>query len=295
LQRGLALMTDQDVILDADTPLLSPTPKRKIRLWQRLTSDERGFWSIAFDVLFGIIAPILALYFDPIVFRADYLYCFTQAPPGSNFALAAYLAIALGMLTLAMWLLLARRLGPLTGFVAGILLAGGMFAGGIGVLLLPPISIFFGSGVLGPFCICFLALPLFTAITYARNGVRAARRAYRSAQTTRGRTAMTASMILGAVLVLGLPALANWQAHIAIHQASEVLVSNPSDSERARAIAKLRQVHNLCLHLCDVMIDAEFRRLWDEDNYLYQQRFEAQRDAFREVTGDWFHCRRGQG
>jgi hypothetical protein len=120
-----------------------------------------------FDVVFGIVLPLLCLALDPIVFRSGE---FGNAVL-PRWRPAAYLFIAseIGLLVLG-WRLRLRA--GRAAFVGGALLVGGILSLGLGVALAPLslVGIFLGVGLLG-------FTPLFTAFVYLRNAARAVRRA----------------------------------------------------------------------------------------------------------------------
>lgn len=142
----------------------------------------------------------------------------------------AYLAIALGILTLTLWLLAGKWLDIASGSIAGILLAGALFSGLLGLALVPfsTIGLIVIVGIFG-------FTPLVTAFVYWRNGLRALRRANGTMISTHKRILVTASMIVAVLLVLGLPILAQWRAASVIREAARVLVSNPTAAQHEQA------------------------------------------------------------
>ena len=181
---------------------------------------EPGFWrrqfmptgtsaQMFFDVLFGIVAPVLCFVFDPIVFKSE----FDQGlfPQVQSFA---YMVSAIEIATLSVWLICGRRLRPRTRLVGGILGAGAAFSGSIGVVILPftLLGVLLFIGILG-------FIPFLTAFVYLRNAKRAFQLADDSASerlkilTTRpgasGVRSWIGSTILGCTLALGIPAGVN--------------------------------------------------------------------------------------
>jgi hypothetical protein len=176
---------------------------QRLRRW--VTAIDPALRWLVFDILFGIVAPIFCLANDIILFADEGLF-------GGDTVLGwlrvfAYLAIAGGMLTLVIWLAFSRFLGVGSSVVAGILLVGAPFASIIGIILLPWSVVglvFVGLGLLG-------FVPFVTAIVYYRNG----RRAWDLAQqaSVQHPTAIKVAAVLGAVLVLGIPAVMQWLDH----------------------------------------------------------------------------------
>lgn len=140
---------------------------------------------ITFDVVFGVALPVVCLVADPGIFRSGGL----MTPMLGGYAAAAYALILPAMGVLAAWL--AWRKGAL--FLAGPLLVCGAVALGIGVVLLPlslALSLV-GIGLLG-------LVPLGTAVTFLRNGVRAFRAA---------RASHSPPLLWGTATVLGVAAI----------------------------------------------------------------------------------------
>jgi hypothetical protein len=100
------------------------------------------------------------------------------------------------MATLALWLWRGTRLGAWCGVVSGVLSACALFAGGLGLVLLPfsVIGLFVLIGALG-------FAPFLTATTFARNAIRASAHA----RAVLGEPGAWGSMVLGAAIVVGVP------------------------------------------------------------------------------------------
>ena len=141
--------------------------------------NHRGFWAKqfslpssrcqdGFDVIFGILAPIVCLSADPGFFRRPEAPILQMSMPGAPtygaVSALVYMSIAIHCTTLAIWL----SLKPCSAFIAGALGAGAMFAGLVGLLLMPWVAvgvIIFGIGLLG-------LTPFVTGLVFLRNSVR---------------------------------------------------------------------------------------------------------------------------
>src|SRR5438034_6155151 len=86
-----------------------------------------------FDVLFGVVAPVMCFVFDPIVFRSGEF----DAALFPRYQAFAYLVSGIEILFLTIWLIWGRNFQPATLLAGGILMAGAVFSGLIGMLLLP--------------------------------------------------------------------------------------------------------------------------------------------------------------
>lgn len=136
--------------------------------------------------------------------------------------------IGVGIATLVLWLSLGSRLGSWgCGVASGVLLACSLFAGGLGLVLLPfsLIGLMILIGALG-------LVPFLTATTFARNGIRA----YIHARTMTGRRRAWRSMVLGEALVIGVPGVLQSVVSRAVrHAIADVARGDPSAMARLRA------------------------------------------------------------
>ena len=107
-------------------------PRTDPGFWRRQFMPPTSGAQRAFDVLFGVVAPVLCFFFDPIVFKSD----FNQGL-FSSYQAYAYMVSGVEILLLLTWLIWGKQLRPRTGLVGGILMAGALFSGVIGVLILP--------------------------------------------------------------------------------------------------------------------------------------------------------------
>jgi hypothetical protein len=201
-----------------------------------------------FDVAFGILLPLVCLYFDPIVFRTEF-----GRPLVGNFGLVGHTAIAIGILTLAAWLV-TRRLPAL---FCGALAGGAIFSFLLGLVILPSSLIgiiFWGMGLLG-------LTPFATAFVFARNSIRAHRHS--------GGCRAVPSQRVVAAAGLAIACVGPWAAHFyvkrEIGRAARMIVSNePAQFSRGKAILQRYQaVNNLdrIVHIYDEESDPMRRAL----------------------------------
>jgi hypothetical protein len=124
-----------------------------------------------YDVTFGLVMPVTCFALEFVLLPGlGWL-------PGliffHRFRLFGYGIVALELVTLAVWLRYNGPLGRWSAGVAGVLLSGSLFAGVLGLVLLPfaiPGVLALGIGFLG-------FVPLFTSHVYYRNGAAALRQA----------------------------------------------------------------------------------------------------------------------
>jgi len=229
--------------------LTTPAQSKRSAFWQRQYSDTITTPQKVFDLFVGAIIPILLLIFDPVVFRNGGCYGPSLTP---TYALFAYLAIGLGITALLAWLFVDAVKQRAAAFIGGVLLTGTAFAVITGIVMLPftLLGLIVVIGVLGFF-------PFLTAFVYYRNS----RRAWRVAQSTSlGTIRLAVSLLLGSLLVLVLPALAQGQASSLINRTVDTIAAPPDESVSA-SIDVLKSTNALCLGLCKSNIIAAFERV----------------------------------
>src|SRR5687768_14930118 len=92
--------------LETSTPVPQP---RGPGFWKRQFSQQITTGQRTFDVLFGVITPILALAFDPVVFKGSRTCVSPEALLG-EFSVFAYTAIGLGTLCFLIWMIAGSSL-----------------------------------------------------------------------------------------------------------------------------------------------------------------------------------------
>jgi len=180
----------------------------------------------AFDVLFGIVAPILCFVFDPVVFRsAGFGHALFP-----NYQGFIYLASGTEILLLSAWLVLGLHLQPATRLAGGMLLTGAVVSGLIGLVLLPfsLLGLSVGIGAFG-------FIPFLTALVYLRNAKSAfhlAKLSHLTGSSMQEReftsldgTGWVGATAMGFVLVLGVPAALIFTASLFVSQAMGAVLS----------------------------------------------------------------------
>lgn len=200
------------------------------RFWRRQFADAPTRAQVRFDVIFGLILPVLCFVFDPIVFRGnsnllgyDGMY--------QRVRLFAYSASALEIATLACWLFVVRKYPAWSRPVGGVMAAGALFSFALGVLILPLSVIgllFVGIGALG-------FIPFVTALVYLRNARRALRLNRTGTPVSGG---ATAAFVFGLAFALGMPAVAQRGATRIVRNASAEAVAGDRLSPRRRSVVR---------------------------------------------------------
>src|ERR1700686_4430396 len=141
----------------ATTPLTngSATLKKKNGFWARQSELPPTAVQGGFDVLLGIVTPLLCLFFDP-VFSGDLL----GSSLLNSFRMFAYIEVGTGIAALGIYLLTRRA----SALLAGILSSGAIFAFGLGIFIFPLTfwGLFFLFGIFG-------LTPFFTGFVFLRN------------------------------------------------------------------------------------------------------------------------------
>ncbi len=234
------------------------TPFREPEFWSRQFSDSVTKNQMKFDIIFGVVLPLLCLVFDPSVFKGLYhgrVYL-------GHYKIFFYGAIAIQIPVFCLWLALGRRLGPALGFVAGTLLAGASISLIVGIAILP-LSV---SGLRLLMIGSLGFIPFFTGFTFFRNF----RRAYKCAKAKIPAPLVLSSMIVAVAIALGPPAAVNLRVSRLVQQVVE------GDSEAAVAAGKsLRKWKNLA-ELDTIVLAYE-----KEDD---PARVEALRDIYEDIA-----------
>lgn len=254
--QGLDIHKNEEVIARTDV-----NPK----FWRRQFSGTVTTHQLIYDVALGIVLPILSFIFDPVVFNNN----FTLIPFGpelSQYKVLVYLFSALSILTLSAWLMLGNRSGSLSAVVAGILLSGSACSLLIGILILPLslIGLIVLIGLLG-------FIPFFTSFVYLRNSVRA----FNTAKPLLSRPKLTASLLLGAILIIIPPVFAHRQINRMVAQSMNDLLSG---DVRATESATQRLRYFAWAADLDQMV-------WAYSRETEQTRKETLARAYKDLTG----------
>jgi len=190
---------------------------------ERHFSGEITRGQIWFDVIFGIVVPILCLVFDPIIFT-DYL---------DHLQIFAYLAIGIGIITLIIWMAMKPSAEIVTTVFSGILFTGAAFATLLGIVMLPLtiLGLFIVLGILG-------FTPFFSAFVYLRNGIHA----YHNIQMEMSKRLIIGLMILGGILAVGIPWAIYRGTNKVVSQSIQTIIHSENDKEINAAVSKLEFV-----------------------------------------------------
>lgn len=256
---------------------------------ERRPEERRGFFrrqlsppttraQTVFDVLFGIVAPILCFVFDPIVFRGRFDDALLP-----QFQSLAYMVSAIEILVLIIWLVWGRSFRPAPRFAGGMLMAGALISLVIGVVILPftLMGLMFGIGIFG-------FIPFLTFAVYLRHAKSAFQLAANPSPGPQGLVqpremarsgagAWIGATIVGCVLVLGPPAGLNFVASMFVSQAMNAVLS--ADERKADlAIDEIRYLQFLASPQLDKLVLA-----YEQENE--QSRKEQLKQRYLKLTG----------
>lgn len=203
--------------------------ERKGHFWRRQFSPKVTEAQIIFDVLFGIVGPILCFAFDPIVFRGG----FAGGAMFPSYQIYVYFFSGLQIVLLGLWLLSGTGFRSLNDTIGSGLICGGVFCALVGLGLLPfsLIGLMFGIGIFG-------FTPFLTAIVYLRNGVRALH--YRRAELSGLSRAL--ALVAGCLIVLSPPVILGVTINYTVENSvDEIIQGDPQDATAAaHRLAPLR-------------------------------------------------------
>jgi hypothetical protein len=193
----------------ASVPLFIASLVLTTWLYPKLRPNQVAHQIMLFDVVWGIVMPIVCLALDPLVFRESAGALPRLDGIGLNDAVVtdlgffAYPILGCQMLFLIVWLVAKPKMQPIRTVFHGWLLMGSIMALMIGMMLFPVAffgTLLFGLGLAG-------FTPLFTAYAYARRAKQAAGCNPRNYFTSAAMTVAVVAMFLPAVagaIVLGL-------------------------------------------------------------------------------------------
>jgi hypothetical protein len=209
--------------------------------WRRQLKPPTTRAQKIFDVLFGVIAPVLCFVFDPIVFKSD--FDDGLLPAYQSFT---YMVSGLEILLLIVWLICGRELRPHTRLIGGLLVSGALFSSIIGVIILPfsLLGLMLGIGIFG-------FIPFLTALVYWRNG----RDAFQLAGTPFPRGFSLTSVMLGCVLVVGVPAGISFTVSQLVSESMNTVI-NASPQDADMAIEQIRYLQFLARPQLNKLVSA---------------------------------------
>ena len=161
--------------------------------WKRQFQRQATKSQRKFDWFFGVFLPVVCFTFDPIVFNDGSLF--------GDYKTFAYVLSFVSIMAMWAWLIWGEKLKWLNAFLAGLFIVGSFISFGIGIIIFPISLIglfFYFIGALG-------FTPLFSAIVFLRNSIRA----YRAAKPFLEKKILVYSFLLSALFSAVIPSVIN--------------------------------------------------------------------------------------
>ena len=239
--------------------------RKKTGFWKRQFAPVVTRPQVTFDIIFGVIGPILCFVLDPLVFRNG----FAGPPLFPDYQTFVYLFSGLQVTLLCLWLLTGPGLYVWNQMIGGMLLAGGIFCLIVGVILSPfsLLGLMFGIGIFG-------FTPFLTALVYLRNSRRALRAGHNDAVGFAHAIVPVSAILLAS----GVPLLLSIQINSAVTRAINEIVEGDSQHAifAAHRLVPLR-------FFADAKLDQIVNAYRSESD---EKRKELLRSCYREITGD---------
>lgn len=236
------------------------------KFWARQFAPTRTGAQDLFDVIFGLVLPILCFLADPIVFKS---FPILGRPLLEDYQLFAYVLSTVAMGFFLVWRTFPAKVNGLSPLFAGMFLLGACFSFVIGVVMLP-------ATLWGLLILIGLAgfVPFVTAFVYLRNGVRAL-----NAQANRLSLASRFTTVaFSGVLVLGTLVLSSIFASQSIANSVDTLIYG-NNVEAEAAINRLHWYRFIPQKECNRLALA-YGREWDAEKRAILAR------AYWEITGE---------
>jgi len=198
---------------------------QKRSFWKRQFTDTATRPQLVFDVIFGIVMPVICFYFDPGIIRSHYRWD-GYLSLGQH-AITIYMFSGFAILGLMFWMGLRKQANRYAPLIGGLFVSAATFSFLLGVLMLPAslIGLIIIIGALG-------FTPFATGLVFLRNGVRAINQT-RSSSTGRIQVKMIAT---AALLAFCVPLVTSWQLGRAADRAvNQIVLSDHSDSALSTA------------------------------------------------------------
>ncbi|HKO35454.1 MAG TPA: hypothetical protein VJV21_03185 [Pyrinomonadaceae bacterium] len=232
--------------------------------WKRQFLQKTTRPQLVFDLIFGVVGPILCFVFDPIVFQGG----FAGPPFLPDYQGVVYLFSGVEIILLCLWLAAGKGNEVSNALIGGALLNGGLFCLTIAILLFPLslIGLAFGIGLFG-------FTPFFTGIVYLRNGWRAL---YSDAEKSSGLMWATGA-VCGFLLVAAIPIVLSVQIRsMASKSVDEIIRADPVRAQyAAQQLAVLR-------FFASANLD---RIVWAYASETDENRKQSLKSCYREITG----------
>jgi hypothetical protein len=178
----------------------------KVGFWKRQFQLRPTTGQRTFDVLFGVLTPLLCLILDPGILRQGSI---SVEPFLENWSVYVHTEIAIGLFLLCFFLAF-QRASPI---LAGALLGCGVFSLLLGLLLLPLSMLALLTEV--P-TVVFGFTPILTGFVFMRNACRCCRVSFQSCASASSHKRAAATIALVVVVTLIIPGVPDWVVSVMV-------------------------------------------------------------------------------
>jgi hypothetical protein len=238
-------------------------PEPKGTFWKRQSHASGP--QIIYDILFGMVGPILCFVFDLIVFRGG----MAGGALFPRYQIYVYLFSGLQIVLLGLWLLSGTGYRSLNDAIGGALICGGVFCLGAGLVLLPfsLMGLAFGVGLFG-------FTPFLNAFVYLRNGARAFHHRRRDLSIA----TRASALLIACLVVLIVPVILGATIQKAVRSSVDEIISG--DPQHAIAAAhRLTPLRFFVGSECERLV-----RAYIATNDPARKEF--LKDCYQEITGE---------
>ncbi len=238
----------------------------KPKFFRRQFSEYATKKQFAFDIVFGIVLPILCFVFDPIFFHS--LISNVDALFG-NFQLFAYGVGAIEIITLTLWLFQKSYPQGVGKVYGSLMLAGSLFSFALGIILLPftIIGLIFVIGILG-------FIPFLTGFVFWRNGIRALKQGGWDIHADN----LLLAVIAGGIFAIGAPLFFQWRVWKLTSQCVYRIKTAHPKAEKAKSQMK-------AFSYITGYVERQLKSAYKSEYYKTDGRKTRLFDAYMEITG----------
>ncbi|MCB9136528.1 MAG: hypothetical protein H6636_13970 [Anaerolineales bacterium] len=224
------------------------------KFWERDFNYDHNKKYKRFDMIWGILWPIIAILIDPGLFRSGLV---GQGGLLGGIRLFVYLGIVMSVLTLVVWMLYYQHMKKFEGLFAGIFFTASLFTFVIQILMLPfvlfaLISSIYSYGIGLIFALLGI-LPFLTGLVYLRNGMVATHRARAHHISISHFLIFT---VIGSFIILAPSSLIQWRLSTFCNKNIQAILDKESHfNERVDEISLASQRLNNFGYFCASSLD----------------------------------------
>jgi len=232
-----------------------PESEKPQGFWRRQFQTEPTRRQRQYDWFFGVVIPLVCIFFDPFVFRGGGLLGIYRP--------FAYSISFISIMAMVAWLLWREKVGGFGALLAGLFFAASAVSLAVGIVLAPfsLVGLVIVIGALG-------FTPFFTSVIFLRNGVRA----LRAANVGLGRSTLVYAPILSGLFGLTVP----YVLYAEVNRSLDLIVEGSPTTIRSQGL-KLRL-------LAPLVDPGQLQRIYRNEQRDSAERSEIQ-VLYRQLTG----------